>query len=159
MLEALGFFALAEVVGLAAVPLAGLAFGRLPGAGLGFAKPLGLLLVTWAVWIAGSIGLAPYGTATVLGAAALMALAGGLVAGRESVLRSKLAAAHGQGLVGAPAGGGAGRAGAAGPRPGAAADVDRAPSSSSPRRSSGWSCSSPTRPTCGGPRSRWTWRS
>ena len=45
MLEALGFFALAEVVGLAAAPLAGLAFGRLPGAGLGFAKPLGLLLV------------------------------------------------------------------------------------------------------------------
>jgi hypothetical protein len=33
VLEALGFFALAEVVGLAAVPLAALAFGRLPGAG------------------------------------------------------------------------------------------------------------------------------
>ena len=46
MLEALGFFALVEVVGLAAAPLAALVFGRLPGAGLGFAKPLGLLLVT-----------------------------------------------------------------------------------------------------------------
>ena len=56
VLEALGFFALVEVVGLAAVPLAGLAFGRLPGAGLGFAKPLGLLLVTWVVWMAGSSG-------------------------------------------------------------------------------------------------------
>src|SRR3954453_20901203 len=90
MLEALGFFALAEVVGLAAVPLAGLAFGRLPGARLGFAKPLGVLLLTWAVWMAGSIGIAPYGTATIIVTAALMALAGGLVAGRESVLRSRL---------------------------------------------------------------------
>ena len=55
MLDALGFFALVEVIGLAAAPLAALAFGRLPGAGLGFAKPLGLLLVTWAVWMASSV--------------------------------------------------------------------------------------------------------
>jgi YYY domain-containing protein len=97
VLEALGFFALAEVVGLAAVPLAGLAFGRLPGAGLGFAKPLGLLLVTWMVWMAGSIPIAHYGTATILVAASLMALAGGLVAGRTSVLRSRLAEPAGTG--------------------------------------------------------------
>ncbi|MGH2948130.1 MAG: hypothetical protein ACRDPC_18065, partial [Solirubrobacteraceae bacterium] len=76
MLEALGFFALVEVVGLAAAPLAGLAFGRLPGAGLGFAKPLGLLLLAWAVWMAASVGLAPYGSATVIVAAALLAVAG-----------------------------------------------------------------------------------
>jgi YYY domain-containing protein len=94
MLEALGFFALVEVVGLAAAPLAALAFGRLPGAGLGFAKPLGLLLLTWAVWMAGSVGIAPYGTGTVLVAAALMALAGGLVAGRQSSLRTRLAEPH-----------------------------------------------------------------
>ena len=56
MLEALGFFALVEVVGLAAAPLAALAFGRLPGAGLGFAKPLGLLLLTWVVWMLASVG-------------------------------------------------------------------------------------------------------
>src|SRR5215216_6718936 len=85
VLEALGFFALVEVVGLAALPLAALAFERLPGSGLGFSKPVGLLLVTWAVWMAGSIGVAPYTTATVLAVAALMALAGGLVAGRQSV--------------------------------------------------------------------------
>ena len=97
MLEALGFFALAEVVGLAAVPLAGLAFGRLPGAGLGFAKPLGLLLVTWLVWMAGSVGIAHYATATILVAAALTALAGGLVAGRESVLRTRVQQPAGRG--------------------------------------------------------------
>ena len=97
MLEALGFFALVEVVGLAAAPLAALAFGRLPGAGLGFAKPLGLLLITWAVWMVGSVGIAAYTTTTVLVAAALMALAGGLVAGRQSVLRSRLAEPRGTG--------------------------------------------------------------
>jgi len=97
VLEALGFFVLAEVVGLAALPLAGLAFGRLPGAGLGFSKPLGLLLLTWLVWMAGSVGIAHYATATILVAAALMALAGGLVAGRESVLRSRLSQPAGTG--------------------------------------------------------------
>ena len=76
MLEALGFFALVEVVGLAAVPLAALVFGRLPGAGLGFAKPLGLLLVTWAVWMAVSLEIMSYGTGTVVGAAGLLAVAG-----------------------------------------------------------------------------------
>ena len=97
MLEALGFFALAEVVGLAAAPLAALAFGGLPGAGLGFAKPVGLLLVTWIVWMVASVGLAPYTTTTVIVAAALVALAGGLVAGRESVLRSRMARPPGTG--------------------------------------------------------------
>ncbi len=97
MLEALGFFALVEVVGLAAAPLAALAFGRLPGAGLGFAKPLGLLLLTWAVWMVASVGIAPYTTTTVIVAAALMALAGGLVAGRQRVLRTRLAEPRGGG--------------------------------------------------------------
>jgi YYY domain-containing protein len=91
MLEALGFFALVEIVGLAALPLAGLAFGRLPGAGLGFSKPLGVLLVTWAVWMAGSVGIAHYSTATVLVATALLALASLLVAARQRTLRTRLA--------------------------------------------------------------------
>ena len=78
MLDALGFFALVEVIGLAAAPLAALAFGRLPGAGLGFAKPVGLLLVTWAVWMASSVTPVAYGPATVIGAVVLLAVAGGL---------------------------------------------------------------------------------
>jgi YYY domain-containing protein len=97
VLEALGFFALIEVVGLAAAPLAALAFGRLPGAGLGFAKPLGLLLLTWAVWMVASVGIAPYTTTTVFVAAALMALAGGLVAGRQRMLGRRLAEPRGGG--------------------------------------------------------------
>ena len=57
----LGLFLLIEVVGLLAAPLAALVLGRLPGAGLGFAKVLGLLVVTWLVWMAGALGIAPYG--------------------------------------------------------------------------------------------------
>ena len=90
MLDALGFFLLVEVIGLAAVPLAGLAFGRLPGAGLGFAKPLGLLLVTWVVWMAASVTPIRYGTATVLVVVGLLALAGGLAAARQRTLAARL---------------------------------------------------------------------
>ena len=90
MLEALGFFVLVEVIGLAAVPLAGLAFGRLPGAGLGFAKPLGLLLVTWVVWMAASVTPVSYGTTTVLVVVALLALAGGFAAARQRTLAARL---------------------------------------------------------------------
>jgi hypothetical protein len=90
MLEALGFFALVEVLGLAAVPLAALAFGRLPGAGLGFAKPLGLLLLTWLVWMVCSVTPVRYGTPTVLVAAAVLAAAGVLAAMRQRSLAERL---------------------------------------------------------------------
>ena len=90
MLEALGFFVLVEVIGLAALPLAALAFGRLPGAGLGFAKPLGLLLVTWVVWMAASVTPVSYGTTTVVVVVALLALAGGLAAARQRTLTARL---------------------------------------------------------------------
>ena len=57
MTAALRFFVLIEVLGLAATPLAAVAFARLPGRGLAFAKPLGLLLATWLVWVLGSVGV------------------------------------------------------------------------------------------------------
>jgi uncharacterized membrane protein len=95
MLEALGFFALVEAIGLAAVPLAGLAFGRLPGAGLGFAKPLGLLLVTWAVWMAASVTPLPYGVGTVVGALVVLTVAGVLAAARQRALAARLTEARG----------------------------------------------------------------
>jgi YYY domain-containing protein len=90
VLDALGFFLLVEIIGLAALPLAALAFGRLPGAGLGFAKPLGLLLVTWMVWMAASVSPAPYGTTTILVAVAVLAAAGGLAAARQRTLARRL---------------------------------------------------------------------
>jgi YYY domain-containing protein len=86
MLEALGFFVLAEVVGLAALPLATLAFGRLPGAGLGLAKPLGVLLVTWAVWLVCAFGFVPYGRGVAIGGVVALLAAGAIVARRQRAL-------------------------------------------------------------------------
>jgi len=90
MLEALGYFALVEAVGLAAVPLAALAFGRLPGAGLGFAKPLGLLLLTWSVWMLVSVTPVRYSTATILVVAGVLGAGGVLVAARQRALAARL---------------------------------------------------------------------
>ena len=79
MTAALRFFVLIEVLGLAATPLAAVAFARLPGRGIAFAKPLGLLLATWLVWVAGSLQLVPQGLAMWIVAVLLLAGAGGLV--------------------------------------------------------------------------------
>jgi len=89
MLQALGFFALVELAGLAAAPLAGLAFGRMPGSGLGFGKPLGVLLVTWLVWIAASLGVVPYGRGSVVGAGVVVMAAGLLAALRQRSLGAR----------------------------------------------------------------------
>jgi uncharacterized membrane protein len=80
--DALRFLALAELIGLAAAPLAGVALSRLPGAGLGLAKPLGVLLVTWLVWLGASLHVVPYGTGSAVAAIALVAVAGLLAARR-----------------------------------------------------------------------------
>jgi YYY domain-containing protein len=90
MLEALGFFALMEAAGLAAAPLAVLVLGRLPGAGLGFAKVLGVLLVGWLAWMAASLGVAGYGPPAILGAFVVVAAAGALAAWRLRRLSQRL---------------------------------------------------------------------
>jgi YYY domain-containing protein len=59
--EALRFWALIELIGLGAAPLAGVLLARLPGAGLGLGKVLGLLLATWLIWLGGASTLVPYG--------------------------------------------------------------------------------------------------
>jgi YYY domain-containing protein len=90
MLQALGFFAVLELAGLAAAPLAALVFGRLPGAGLGFSKPFGLLLIGWLVWMAGSLQVVPYGRGAIVGAFAVVALAGLASARRARTLARRL---------------------------------------------------------------------
>src|SRR3954466_15335193 len=90
MLAALGLFALVEAVGLLAAPVTALLLGRLPGAGLGFSKILGLLLVTWLVWMAASLGLVASGIPLIAGALALLAVGGLLSAGRLRGLRKRL---------------------------------------------------------------------
>jgi len=78
MTAALRFFVLIEVLGLAATPLAAVVFARLPGCGVAFAKPLGLLLATWLVWVVGSLGLVPQGLGTWIGAVAVLVVGGAL---------------------------------------------------------------------------------
>ncbi len=46
-----------EVMGLAALPLTYRFFRRLPDRGYAFARPLGLLLVSYTLWLGGSLGL------------------------------------------------------------------------------------------------------
>ena len=89
---ALGLFLLVEVVGLLAAPLAALVLGRLPGAGLGFAKVLGLLLVTWLVWLTASLHIAPYGTPLIVGVLVLLGVSGVLVGLRLRAVGERLEA-------------------------------------------------------------------
>ena len=94
MTEALRFWALIELIGLGAAPLAGILLARLPGAGLGLGKVLGLLLVTWLVWLGGTSTLVPYrvGTAALwialVGAFGLLAWLRGWAA-RRAVARGE----------------------------------------------------------------------
>jgi YYY domain-containing protein len=46
-----------QVIGLAALPLAHRFFRRLPDRGYAFARPLGLLLTSYVLWLGGSLGL------------------------------------------------------------------------------------------------------
>src|SRR5689334_4069248 len=100
MVAALGLFALVEAVGLLAAPVTALLLGRLPGAGLGFSKILGLLLVTWFVWMAASLHLVAYGVPLIIGVLIVLALAGLLSAGRLHGLGKRLEGA-GEGRRGA----------------------------------------------------------
>ena len=78
MTAVIRFLIFFEVLSLAGVPLAARAFGRLPGAGVGFARILAWLVFAWLVWMLGSLGLsngtplALVGAAVVAGGALIM---------------------------------------------------------------------------------------
>src|SRR3954465_6338840 len=91
MLAALGLFLLIEVVGLLAAPLSALVLGRLPGAGLGFSKVLGLLLVTWLIWMAASLHVSGYGVPLIVGVLIALAVVSALAALRLHSLGTRLA--------------------------------------------------------------------
>jgi YYY domain-containing protein len=73
----LRYWLVAEVAGLAAAPICAFLFARLPGRGLGFARPLGLLLMVYPSWLLAGVHLVPYGVVSmVLGVGALVATGG-----------------------------------------------------------------------------------
>src|SRR3954454_5071710 len=99
MLSALGLFLLVELVGLLAAPLTGLLLGRLPGAGLGLSKIVGLLLVSWLVWMAASLHVVAYGVPLIVGVLVLVAVVGLLAAARLRGLAARLEQRRGRRIV------------------------------------------------------------
>ena len=79
MLDVVLWLVAVEALGLAALPLAWWLLSRLPDRGLAFAKPLGLLLLGYAIWLTSSFGVLANRRATVaLGVLVLAAVAWGL---------------------------------------------------------------------------------
>lgn len=82
MADVLRWWLAATAMGIAAMPLAYRFFGRLPDRGLAFARPLGLLVIGYALWLAGHLGVTANGPAVALLVAAC-ACAGLWLAGRQ----------------------------------------------------------------------------
>ncbi len=76
--QILTYWFIAQIIGLAGLPLARLVVGALPAAGYPFAKPLGLLMVGYLAWLLAMLGLAPFGTGLVIACIVAVALLGGL---------------------------------------------------------------------------------
>src|SRR5215218_2318863 len=85
VVEALLFWLLVEFIGILALPAAGVLFARLPGRGLALARPLGLLLLGYPVWLLANLHAVPYGRTSVYTVLALLTLAsaaGWMLSGR-----------------------------------------------------------------------------
>jgi uncharacterized membrane protein len=59
VLDALVFWLVTLGLGLLALPLAEALLGRLPGRGLVFARPLGILAAVFPIWLLASLGVVP----------------------------------------------------------------------------------------------------
>ncbi|MFZ2360756.1 MAG: DUF2298 domain-containing protein [Anaerolineae bacterium] len=73
MTEVLRFWLVIQLFTLAVLPLAWRLFGALPSRGYALAKPLGLLLVTYVLWMGSSLGLLRNSVGGVLASLALVA--------------------------------------------------------------------------------------
>src|SRR5207247_2162429 len=67
------WFVAVQACGLAALPLALRLFRALPDGGYAFSKPLGLLLITYLVWLLAMLQYIDYRAPTVLAVLALLA--------------------------------------------------------------------------------------
>ncbi len=64
--QAIRFLALVEITGLVGTPLAAFVFRRLPGGGLGLARPIAILMATYPAWLLANLHLLPYGVPSAL---------------------------------------------------------------------------------------------
>ena len=81
MLDAFVFWLLLEAIGLIGLPFAAALFSRLPGGGLAFARPLGLLLVAYPLWLLVSLDAFRYTRPAAVVAASVAAAAAVAVGG------------------------------------------------------------------------------
>ena len=96
MIEVLRFWFVVQLFALAVLPLAWRLFGALPSRGYALAKPLGLLLVTYVLWMGSSLGLLRNSVGGVLASLVLVA-AVSLWLGRDGLRRATEAPDHGSG--------------------------------------------------------------
>ena len=96
MLDAILLWLLVVALGVAALPLAEVLFGRLPSRGLVFARPLGLLAAAFPIWLLASLHVLPYGRATAVASVLVLVLVGALLFWRRGLGRI------GRGAAGTP---------------------------------------------------------
>lgn len=87
MLDVLRFWVIIQIFALAALPLTWRLFAALPSRGYALAKPLGLLLVTYLLWLSASLGLLRNSNGGIL-ASLLVVVAASLWLGRAGLRRS-----------------------------------------------------------------------
>ncbi len=83
MLETLTWWATAELVGAIAFPIAFVFFHRLPDRGYAFTKAIGLLLLSYCLWIGATLGIYPNSRGSIIFIMALLALLSAVLAGRH----------------------------------------------------------------------------
>ena len=83
MLETLSWWATAELLGAIAFPIAFVFFHRLPDRGYAFTKVIGLLLVSYCLWIGATLGIYPNARGSIILIMALLALLSAALAGRH----------------------------------------------------------------------------
>jgi YYY domain-containing protein len=95
VLDALLFWLLLEAIALIGLPFAAALFARLPGGGLAFSRPLGLLLIAYPLWLAVSLHALRYTRAVAVVALAAAAVCSAPLARRAiDVLRANSTAAR-----------------------------------------------------------------
>ena len=83
MIDTISWWATAGLIGVLAFPLTFILFGRLPDRGYAFAKVLGLLLLSYALWMGATLGVLPNVRGSVLLLLAVLALISAVVASRR----------------------------------------------------------------------------